>query len=158
MGDADAQRSVDSLIPRTGSADISHVMAPFIWKHLIGAIPFIIDESRKAASLVLVPQVGSVGREGKDAPDGLPMQQVLTLCEPGLVATPVKAFLTVIAYVGHIPCVAFPEHRGAVYLVIVVSRGDDHAVFIWCAYLLVYALHLLLRDVLCRSGEHDKGQ
>ena len=157
-GDADAQRCIHGLIACAGSANIGHVVATFIGSDVITAAPFVVDECWETAPLVLVPEVGTVGGIGQQAPLGLPVQQVVARRQPCLVAAPVGAVLAVIYHVGHQPPSVFAEHGGTVYLMVVVCWSHHHSVFIGCAHLLVDAPHLLFADVLCRDGEADENK
>ena len=147
---SDVQRFAHGLVAGAVAADIGHPVVLLVFCDGIAAAPRPVDECRETAALVHVPPVGLVGEQ---APLGLPVQQVVAAGEPRLVAAPVVSILAVVDDVGHHPLAVRAEHRGAVYLVVVVRRGHHHAVFIGCAYLVVDALHLLLTDILCRYGE-----
>ena len=76
------------------------------------------------------------------------MQQVGRRSQPRLVATSVSTLLTIVHHVGHIPFAIFLEYSRAVYLVVVIGRGYNEAIFIGCAHLVIDALHDVFADVI----------
>ena len=123
------------------TTNIGHPVVFLIFGNTITAAPCPVDESRETAPLVHVPAVVLIG---EDAPQGVPVQQVVTFGKPCLITSSVQTVFAVIDHIGHQPLVALTEHRGAVYLMVVVGGGYHHTVFIGSAYLVVDALHHLL--------------
>ena len=52
---ADVQGGVHRLIARAAAADVGHPVAPLVTLHLMAAVPFVINQGRETAALVLVP-------------------------------------------------------------------------------------------------------
>ena len=140
----DAERCVHRFVARALAADVGHPIAVLVFLYLIGASPRVIDESRESAALVSVPFLARAVFE--HSAQSLPVEQVVALGEPRLVAPAVSAVLAVVAYVGHHPFAVLTEHRGTVYLVVVVRRCHHHTIFIWCLDGIINLLHLRLCD------------
>ena len=151
----DVQRFAYGLIARAVAADVCHPVVFLVFRNAIAAAPRPVDERRETAALVHVP---ATVLKTKVASDCRPVQQVITLSEPCLVAAAVGAILAVVAYVGHQPFVTFAENGGTVELMEIVCWRHYEAVFIRCTYFVVDGLHHRLRDGICLGGQADEHQ
>ena len=148
----DVQRFAYSLIACAMSTDIGHPIVLLVFGNTIASTPCPVNQSRKTASLVHVPSVVLVG---EDAPFGIPMQQVVRRCQPCLIASSVQSVFSIVDHIGNQPFFANTEDRWAVYLMVVVSGGYHHTIFIRSAHLIVDALHVRLwNDVSSQTAEH----
>ena len=134
----DVEWSLYCFIASALTSDIGHPMASLEGFHLIGTTPGPVNQCWETATLVHIP---ATVLERQQTTCGFPCEQVVTFGKPCLIAAAVGAVFAIIYNVCHIPLAVFTEDSGAVNLVIVVGRSNHHAVFIWGAYLFIYALH-----------------
>ena len=147
------ERLADGLIARTFSTEIAHPVATFVFCHLIGSVPGPVYQRRISCTLVHIPSLVGIAEQ---AAQGFPLQQVIAGSEPCFIPSSIRSVLAVVYHIGHKPPVSFAIHHRTVYLVVVVLRCNHHTIFIRCLYLVVYLLHHVLADFLCKSGDAAK--
>ena len=147
------ERLADGLIARTFSTEIAHPVATFVFCHLIGSVPGPVYQRRISCTLVHIPSLVGIAEQ---AAQGFPLQQVIAGSEPCFIPSSIGSVLAVVYHIGHKPAVSFTVHHRTVYLVVVVLRSYHYTVFIRRLHLVVYLLHHVFADFLCKNGDTAK--
>ena len=148
-GHADGQGGLDGFIAAARAAEVAHPGTAFVTLEGIRPAPLHVDEGRETGTLVGVPHAVA---PREDTAQRAPLQEVVALGKPCLIATAVLRPASVVDDVGHVPLVAFAEDGGAVDFRIVGRRGDDQAILVGRLRLLVDLGHALLRHVTLGVG------